>query len=275
MRRMQNMLFSWHFDMGITIFVAAATILYLYITRFTITRNCIYFFAGLALMTIALASPLHVIGMHYLFSAHMITHILLLLIAGPFLVAGIPNDNRLQPLLQNVSKLLYKAPFIAWMLGVSVMWLLHIPALFDQLVAMKNMHENTMSLLSYTHIFSLLVAGILFSWPLINPYEQYRINALNGVFYLTSACVFCSLLGLLITFAPQGLYTGYMMHDMALQTVRTQWGISAEMDQQMAGLIMWVPCCMIYLTGAMLLLKKWFSEKDEAVLMPHTNTLMQ
>ena len=269
------MLFSWHFDMGITIFVVAAAMLYLYISRFTITRNCVYFFSGLALMTIALASPLHVIGMHYLFSAHMITHILLLLIAGPLLVAGIPKDNRLQPLLQNVSKLLYKAPFIAWMLGVSVMWLWHIPALFDQLVAMKNMHENTMSLLSYTHIFSLLVAGILFSWPLINPYEQYRINALNGVFYLTSACVFCSLLGLLITFAPQGLYTGYVMHDMALQTVRTQWGISAEMDQQMAGLIMWVPCCMIYLTGAMLLLKKWFSEKDEAVLMPHTNTLMQ
>lgn len=267
------MLFSWHFDVVITIFVVAVAIMYLYITRFKITHNYVYFFSGLALMLVTLASPLHVIGMHYLFSAHMITHIMLLLIAGPLLVAGIPENNRLQQWLQTVSKLLYKAPFIAWMLGVSVMWLWHIPALFTLLVST---HESMMNFLSYAHIFSLLVAGIVFSWPLLNPYVRYHLNALHGVFYLSSACVFCSLLGLLITFAPQGLYTGYIMHDAALQTVRTQWGISAAMDQQIAGLIMWVPCCMIYLTGAMLLLKKWFSEKDdEAVLIPGTNTLIQ
>lgn len=266
------MLYSWHFDALLILFIALVALVYMYITRWRITRHYVYFFAGLGIMWIALASPLHTIGMHYLFSAHMVTHIVLLLVAAPLMVAGLPRKSRLDNALQTFSKLLYKAPFIAWALGVSVMWVWHIPALFNQLVTM---HSDAMGVLSYIHIFSLLIAGMLFSWPLINPFEAYRINPINGIFYLTSACIFCSLLGLLITFAPQGLYTGYVMRDAGLQVVRTQWGISAAMDQQIAGLIMWVPCCMIYLAGAMLLLKKWFGEKDEAAMIPKTKPLLQ
>jgi putative membrane protein len=124
-----------------------------------------------------------------------------------------------------------------------------------------------MSGLMYIHLFILLVAGIIFSWPVINPYSEYRISALSGVLYLSTACIFCSLLGLLITFAPVGTYTQYthlMNSDVYLSTIRNKWGISEAADQQIGGLIMWVPCCLIYLSVSMYLLVSWFDHKKEA-----------
>jgi putative membrane protein len=57
--------------------------------------------------------------------------------------------------------------------------------------------------------------------------------------------------------------------------IKNKWGISGEMDQQIAGLIMWVPCCFIYLTAAMLLLKKWFNEKEKLTSMHSLNNLIK
>ena len=167
------------------------------------------------------------------------------------------------------SEKLSKFPFASWFAGISIMWLWHIPYIFNQLFAMPDMPHglaHTMSHLMYIHILSLLLAGIIFSWPIINPYPQYRVASLAGVLYLSSACVFCSLLGLLITFAPVGMYTNYISTMDAygyLPVIRNSWG-SAAADQQMGGLIMWVPCCFIYLSASMYLLIKWFDNKKEA-----------
>jgi len=57
--------------------------------------------------------------------------------------------------------------------------------------------------------------------------------------------------------------------------IKNKWGISSEMDQQIAGLIMWVPCCFIYLTAAMVLLKKWFKEKEEITPRLNLNNLIK
>lgn len=251
------------------IFIVVATCVYLYMINFKLQKKSVYFFTGLLIFFLAVASPLHFIGMHYLFSAHMVTHIMILLIAAPLLVLGIPRDNKFKGFLLLFSKKIYTASFISWFIGVAIMWFWHIPYIFNLMFAgqqqMGAMHS--MSLVSLLHVFTLLLAGILFSWPIINPYKNYRLNALYGVLYLSTACVFCSLLGLLLTFAPFGTYSHYLFINDPygyLSLIRNQWGISGKMDEQIAGMIMWVPCCFIYLTGAMILLKKWFDEKEIA-----------
>jgi cytochrome c oxidase assembly factor CtaG len=253
---MHELFSMWQFDGVLLFFMAMLAVLYLYLVDFRPDKRSIYFLLGLMVMFICVVSPLHYLGMHYLFSLHMITHVLLLLIATPLMVLGMPGEHKL---LQSVSKKISNYPLIGWFMGVGIMWLWHIPAIYHRLFAMHEA-EDMVNVWQYLHVLSLWLAGILFCWPLIGPYKQHRILPLSGVLYLATACIACSLLGLLITFAPPDLYHTHMvMH-------QNQWGITPEMDQQIAGLIMWVPCCFIYLSGAMFLLKKWLYDKDERVV---------
>lgn len=265
---MRSIFLYWHADIISISFIVLLCALYLYTVGFKLSRRSLYFFSGVVLSLIAVASPLHFIGENYLFSAHMISHVLVLLIVAPLIVAGIPPENRFKNHLVKFSQMLCKKPFLSWIIGVGIMWVWHIPAVFNQLFIMNGMQAgaaHSMSTLMYLHMLSLLLAGFIFSWPVINPYQQQRIGSLAAVLYLSSACVFCSLLGLLITFAPVGTYSHYVNPmDMYgyLPVIRNGWGISAAADQQMAGLIMWVPCCFIYLSASMYLLVKWFDRKE-------------
>ena len=182
--------------------------------------------------------------------------------------AGIPKANKWRNPFIHLSAKIYQYPFLCWLAGVGVMWLWHVPAIYNQLFvmhgAMTAVHH--MNVLSYIHMLSLLIAGMLFCLPVINPYSTYRLTPLFGVLYLTSACVGCSLLGLFITFAPAGTFTHYISmnaNDSMLSLIRNNWNISAAADQQAGGLIMWVPCCFIYLSAAMVLLLKWFDTRNE------------
>ncbi len=265
---MHSIFSYWHFDVITISFIVLLCLLYLYIINFKLTNRSVYFFSGIIILMIAVASPLHFIGENYLFSAHMISHVLVLLIAAPLIVAGIPQENRFKNSLVKFSEMLCRLPVAAWITGVSIMWIWHVPYIFNQLFMMHDMSVGTahsMGALMYIHMLSLLIAGFIFSWPVINPYRQQRISSLTAVLYLSTACVFCSLLGLLITFAPIGTYSHYLnamdMYGYS-SLIRNEWGISVATDQQMAGLIMWVPCCFIYLSASMYLLIKWFDHKD-------------
>lgn len=266
---MRSLFSYWHFDPIIIAFVVVLCVLYFYALNFKVVKNCFYFFSGILILIICVASPLHFIGENYLFSAHMAIHVLLLLIAAPLLVKGIPTENKFKKTLRSFSNKIIAIPFAAWFIGVVIMWFWHIPYIFDQLFIMNHETQSVnhnMGALMYVHLLSILVAGLIFSWPVINPYHQYRISPLSGVLYLSTACIFCSLLGLLITFARPGMYTGYthsMDQDVYLSMIRNKWGISEPADQQMGGLIMWVPCCLIYLSASMYLLVSWFNTKKE------------
>ncbi len=265
---MHSIFSYWQFDIITISFIVLLCLLYLYSINFKLINRSIYFFSGIIILLVAVASPLHFIGENYLFSAHMISHVLVLLIAAPLIVAGIPQENRFKNFFIKFSEILCRMPFTAWITGVSIMWVWHVPYIFNQLFMMHGMSAgaaHSMNALMYVHMLSLLIAGFIFSWPVINPYRQQSIGSLTAVLYLSTACVFCSLLGLLITFAPVGTYSHYLnamdMYGYS-SLIRNEWGISAATDQQMAGLIMWVPCCFIYLSASMYLLIKWFDHKD-------------
>jgi putative membrane protein len=257
---MHSLFTYWHLDGFMVILLLFICFGYINLTGFKIVKKSGYFITGLILVILSIASPLHFLGENYLMSAHMLSHVILLLIASPLLVAGIP-DNIENRFLIRFSVMLSKYPWLGWMAGVCIMWFWHVPIIFNRLFA-----GPYLNVLQNIHLISLMVAGILFSWPVFGPFKSYRMAPLNAVLYLSAACIFCSVLGLMITFAPMGIYTPYIHPEDRfgfLNMIRNNNGISAVADQQMAGLIMWVPGCLIYLSASIFLLMKWFREKNE------------
>ncbi|MEO6814013.1 MAG: cytochrome c oxidase assembly protein [Ginsengibacter sp.] len=256
---MRSIFSYWHFDPAVILFLSALCIIYLYAIHFKLRKRSLYFLGGILLIILCVASPLHFLAENYLFSAHMASHVLLLLIAAPLLVAGIPKENRFKKFFLTLSSSKIKIFILCWFAGVGIMWFWHIPDIFNQATSGHGMG------LMYLQWPSLLAGGIIFCWPVINPYGEFRIPPLSAVLYLSTACVFCTILGLMIAFAPLGIYSHYINITDSygyLNLIRDQWKISAGADQQAAGLIMWIPGCIIYLTASMAILINWYDRKE-------------
>lgn len=256
---MRSVFLYWHFGTVTLIFLLALCFVYMYIIRFRWRKKSFYFLGGVLVIIVSVASPLHFMAENYFFSAHMITHVLLILVAAPLLVAGIPKENRCKKQLRSLSSNMIAIFGLCWFAGIGIMWFWHIPYVFNKIISDDGMD------MMYLQWFSLLLSGVLFYWPIINPYREYRLSPLFAVLYLSTACVFCTILGLMITFAPSSVYIHHLhVADAAVYTnlIGNRGEISIVADQQAAGLIMWVPCCMIYLTASMFLLVKWFRNGD-------------
>jgi cytochrome c oxidase assembly factor CtaG len=248
---------SWQWNAGGLSVLALVCIAYAWLYRTQRPKRPGIFAAAVLLLALCFFSPLAVLSEHYLFSAHMSVHVMLLLLVGPLLVMALPH--LLPPGWQRAAHALSARPWLGWAAGIGVMWFWHLPGVFNAMMA----HGSGAAWMHGAETLSLLVAGVMFSYPLIG--ASRRMHPLSGVLYLGTACVCCSLLGLMITFAPVGIYHHYLaMHDrFGLNAVISdRWSLSAADDQQAAGLIMWVPCCMIYAAGALLLLRRWFAVKE-------------
>ncbi len=219
----------------------------------------VLFYAGVFLLLLVTISPLAYLAHGYLFSAHMIEHIVLLLIVPPMLLVG-TNAKLIQKLsvsgFRRTGNVLFSTP-VAWIIGIGAMYIWHIPELFDAMKKSPALHT--------LHIITLLVAGIVFIWPVYSPVPWKRLSPLQSALYLFIACVGCTILGILITFSPPDLYIPYMAgHNAAVwNLVRNQWGITPAIDQQAGGLIMWVPACIIYITNIMLILAGYYRQPYE------------
>jgi putative membrane protein len=273
---MRSLITYWHLDILMVGFLVSICLAYYFLGGFIENKKARYFIAGYGLIILSVASPLHFLGENYLMSAHMTSHVILVLLAAPLLVLGIPDNGN--KIISKFSDWLTSHPWLPWMTGVCVMWFWHIPVVFDNLFQPGSADASGsmgIAFLSDLHLISLILAGILFSWPVVGPVKQKRMATVHAVLYLSAACIFCSILGLMITFAPQGIFTHYEhLTDRFgfLQIIRNQNGISVLMDRQIAGLIMWVPGCLIYLSASIWLLMKWFKEKNSQPFLtsPHT-----
>ncbi len=255
---MKLILTYWSFDGSSLSILLLMIVVYIIINKSA--SRILYFALAVLLSALCLFSPLHILSAHYLFSAHMVVHVVLLLCVGPLLVLSLAPEKEL---LSSFFLFFKQHPVLSWLTGVGIMWFWHVPSLFN--ITMATAHTGSFHVLPIVETFSLIIAGILFGTPVIHPNKKFRIDTIAGVVYLFTACIGCSLLGLLITFAPIGTYH----HFLAMQDsyglnkiILQQWGITQAVDQQAAGLVMWVPCCFIYITGAMYLLVQWFKQKD-------------
>ncbi len=220
--------------------------------RWSLSGRAASFAIGMVLFFLALASPINFLASGILFSAHMLQHLLLVLIVPPLFLLGLTVHK----IHDRVSRRFIpwgNHPLIAWFSGVGAMWFWHIPALCDAAASYKPVH--------LLQTFSLLVLGVLFWRPIVGPRIEERLPPLTGILYLFSACIGCSLLGIWITFAPVGVCPVFMNPAVTpgiLAMIRDDWGLTPAIDQQIGGLLMWVPACLVYLGAILLLLTRFY-----------------
>ena len=244
---------GWSWNPEAILFGAAA--LAGYIGAFGVERRIGYFASALGIFLLALMSPVNTLADGYLFSAHMVQHILLLLVVPALLLMSLPRSLSL---VQRPWILAH--PLVGWAAGVGAMWIWHAPALCNAAVSSRPVYA--------LQTFSLMLLGSVFWRQVLAPREDERLSAPAAVLYLFSACVTCSVLGIILTFSPVTVCSIYSAQEIdrlgMLHTIRTGWGFTPERDQQIGGLLMWVPMCLIYLSAIFAQLARWFAEPTPA-----------
>lgn len=163
-----------------------------------------------------------------LFFMHMVQHVLLLDVV-PILAILAFTKVILRPLTRAVRDVENRAgvlahPAFAVLLYVGVIWAWHVPWAYDLAVRHSAVH-----LLEH---LSFLIAGSLYWWHLLSPIRaRRRLQGLGPVVYMASTKLAVGALGMGLAFAPSALYP-YYVH------IARVWGISAGVDQSIAGLIM-------------------------------------
>ena len=231
-----------------------------YVRAFGVSRRFLYLIVGVGVFVLTLLSPLNALANGYLFSAHMLQHILLLLIVPALLLMSLPHSVSLawrsMPLFN---------PFVGWIAGVSAMWLWHARPLCSA--------ATSSQLVNALQTCSLLLLGTIFWRQILAPREDERLSPPGAVFYLFSACVACSILGILITFAPVSvcpIYAQPRADNLGIaKLIQANWGFTPEKDQQVGGLLMWVPMCFVYLSAIVAQLARWFTHPVASSRMPH------
>jgi cytochrome c oxidase assembly factor CtaG len=257
---------AWDWEPSVVAGCAALLLAYFAALRFRFPKVAWYFTAGIIVLLLALVSPLDTLGDTYLFSAHMLQHILLILIVPPLLLLGMPRDlaQRVlrRPHVGRAERVLSR-PVLAWTLGVGTMWLWHWPPLYNATLANEVIHiaEHLM----------FLVTATIFWWPVIGPIEEFRLSPLRAVVYVFSACVAHTVLAILLTFSPLGMYPAYLQPVDTLNILpllRDRWGLTPRADQQWGGLLMWVPACLVYLSVLLATLARWYRTPEQDGFVP-------
>jgi putative membrane protein len=222
-------------------------------------RPILWFTLGWISLVVALDSPLHELG-EQLFWVHMSQHEILMLISAPLLVLGRPlvpflwalspawreraaNLGRLKSFKASWS--VVSAPISAWLLSALALWIWHIPPLFEQTLRSEWIHAAQHT--------TFLVTGLLFWWPLMKPTQFLGYG--GGLAYVFTTALHTSILGALLTFAPRAWYSSYI-------TTAPAWHLTALEDQQLGGLIMWIPAGTLLLIVGLVLLVKWMNESQ-------------
>jgi putative membrane protein len=248
----QFILSGWTWNPAVL--VTAALMLGIYVGAFRDHRRIGWFAAALGVLLLTLLSPLNTLADGYLFSAHMAQHILLLLIVPALLLLSLPRSLSLAVGPRNVAH-----PLVGWLAGVGAMWFWHVPMLCNAAVTSGPVHA--------LQTVSLLAMGGLFWRQILAPREAERFSPPGAVLYLFSACVTCSVLGIIITFSPVTVCSIYTMQPTdrlgLLTTIRAGWGVTPERDQQIGGLLMWVPMCLIYLSAIIAQITRWFAQSAD------------
>jgi putative membrane protein len=251
---------QWNWEPSILIGTALITGLYLYAigplrkrlypNEQVKTGQTITFLLGVLIMFLALVSPLDELGDAYLFSAHMVQHLCLTIIGPPLLLLGTP-EWLVKPALHNkvvfnIAKVL-TYPAVAFVLYNADFWLWHAPPLYNATLENQNIHI-------LEHL-TFIIFGVLYWWPIFSPSKDLpRLQIGGQILYLFLSGMPSVFLGAGLTFTPP-LYAPYI-------AAPRLWGISAATDQQLGGLIMWVPVSIAYIVIMSVLFIRWMLQQD-------------
>jgi cytochrome c oxidase assembly factor CtaG len=264
--------FGWHFVFWVTALLALSIALYgigfvrLYRRsahgRRARHKYAAAFIAGWAALALVLVSPLDALS-GALFSAHMVEHEAMMLVCAPLMVLGRPLGIMLWAFPRSMRAALGRAvrsrpwsacwrrltsPLPAWSLHAVALWAWHVPALFEAAVAHPVIH-------TMQHASFLLTALLL--WRGIVGEGATRHGSGSAMLSLFTTMVHTGALGALIALAPGLWYPSYIEPTSAL-------GIDPLHDQQLGGLIMWIPGAVAYLLGALVVASRWLVQGPRA-----------
>jgi putative membrane protein len=226
-----------------------------------IIQQASYFALGWLTLFVALVSPLDALGSK-LFSAHMVQHELLMIVAAPLLVMSRPFGPWLWALPVRWRQRLGEAirhpavslswrflslPMAAWLIHALALWLWHVPVWFD--AALEN---NTIHTLQH---FSFLATALFFWWAVLDTQTSPGKSG-AAMLYLFTTMIHTGALGALLTFSATPWYTAY--------DATMAFGFDALEDQQLGGLIMWIPGGIAYLVAGLVLGARWIRLSDRS-----------
>jgi len=220
-------------------------------------RHVAFFSAGVAVLAVALISPIDHIGEKYLLSVHMAQHMLIMMVAPPLVLLGVPRWMMQWVIdflrIGRVVKLL-TGPVIAFIAfnGVLIAW--HLPTLYE--AALRD---------PIVHILEHIVfigTGFLSWYCVVDPAGQHaRLHPLAKIVYLFLFVIPSGILGAAFAFARQPIYAYYA-------AAPRLWNLTPLEDQAWAGGIMWVPGWTIYFTALSIVFAAWLRREEQAGTTP-------
>lgn len=271
--RLHGGLDSWSLPISVTIVLIVVALVYL--RGWHQLRNSLphvlpawrlgAFMAGLFSLWAAVGSPLAVLD-HQLLTGHMVQHLLLMTVAAPLILMGAPVITLVYALPQRFVPIVLRPlprcppvhwigrivthPVFCWLASTAAVIGWHIPALFALGMRSEGWH-------AIEHA-SFLAAGLLFWWPVIQPWPTLANWPRWGIpLYLFLAALPCDALSAFLTFCNRVVYPHYL-------STHRLFDISPLGDQECAGALMWVWVTFAYLAPATVVTIQMLSPHERA-----------
>jgi len=216
------------------------------------------FMAALLVLLVALNGPLHDLSDYYLFSAHMVQHLLLTLVVPPLLLAGTPpwmadalvrRLGRARPLEALMRAATRPVPALALYAVALIVW--HLPGPYNAALAHHRLHI-------LEHLV-LIATALVAWWPVLSPSVLLpRLHYGAQILYLFAFGIPMTVVAAMITAAEDTLYPFYAAAPRIV-------GLTPLADQRLGGLIMWVPAGLIPLVAFTVVFFRWVAAEDDDV----------
>jgi putative membrane protein len=238
--------------------------LHLRSTSFSIINgwHAFSFVAGLSLIWVAIASPFAALD-HELLTVHMLKHLLLMTLAPPLIWLGEPVGPLLHGLPQRfIQRVVAPAfqllraqritralghPEFCWLAAAAALVGWHVPAVFTLAMQSAGWHFVEQS--------SFLASGLLFWWPVVQPWPSVLRPDLSMILYLFFATLPCDILSGFLVFCDRVIYPVYLSSSHLF-------GFSAIGDQQCAAALMWTCVTLVYLVAGAILAMRLLSPQN-------------
>lgn len=212
------------------------------------------FFSGLFVMFVSLNGPLHDLSDSFLFSAHMVQHLILTLLLPPLLIGGTPGWM-LRPLIKPASvravAQFVTRPVMCYLIFNLVIIGWHLPIFYNEALANHNIHivEHLM----------FIASAVLLWWPFMSPMPELpRLAYPAQILYCFLTTLPMSVVAIYITMADHVLYPAYA-------AAPRLWHLTPMMDQRTGGLIMWVPGSIVFYALMSVVFFKWVARGEDSL----------
>jgi putative membrane protein len=215
------------------------------------TNQKICFFLGMAILWIGADTPVHDLAEDYLFSFHMVQHMLFTLVAPPLLLMGMPRWllrllTRPQPVMKALK--VVTRPIIALVIFNVLVAVTHWPSLVNLSVRSEPVHFGLHAL--------IFASAIIMWWPVVDPLPGLgRLSEPGKMLYLFGQSILPTVPASFLTFANTPIYSAYAEFPRL-------WGISAVTDQMVAGLIMKILGGLLLWIVIAVIFFRWYARED-------------